>query len=158
MIIRLARSDDYEAVARLNAEVQQVHADALPDVFKAPSPSGSTFTRSDFDDMLLRPGGYLYVAVAEHPVGYVFAEVLHRPETSSRYTQRVIQIHHVCVSAEHRRRGYGHQLVGQVVRLAKSLGITRLELDVWSFNPRARIFFEGAGFAEFNVRLAAQVR
>ena len=152
MTIRLAEAADYEGVARLNAEVQQLHADALPRLFKPTSEN--IFTREVYDGMLAQPRCYLYIAVrGTEPVGYVYAEVQERPEAWFRYAQRVVYIHQLAVSRLHRRRGYGERLVQQVVALAESQGIRRLELDTWWFNAEARAFFKRLGFTELNLRM-----
>jgi len=150
--IRPAGPEDFGAVARLNAEVQQLHAEGLPHLFKPASEN--TFTRAVYEDILAQPRNRVYVAFeGTEPVGYVYAELLDRPETWFRYAHRVAYIHHVSVSHGHRRRGYGERLVREVVALARSHGIGRLELDAWWFNDAARGFFKRLGFSELNLRM-----
>jgi ribosomal protein S18 acetylase RimI-like enzyme len=150
--VRLAEPKDYEAVARLNAEVQQLHADALPHLFRPAS--DRAFTRAVYDGMLAQPRCHLYVALAgTEAVGYVYAEVQERPEAWFRYAHRVVYIHHLSVGRRHRRKGYGERLLQQVVALARSQGVGRLELDTWWFNADARAFFRRFGFTDLNLRM-----
>ena len=48
--VRRAEPGDYEAVSLLNREVQRLHADAYPDLFKPPS--DETMCRAAYDDLL----------------------------------------------------------------------------------------------------------
>jgi ribosomal protein S18 acetylase RimI-like enzyme len=150
--IRPADAADFEAIARLNAEVQQLHADGLPHLFKPAT--DNAFTRAVYDGMQAQPRAHVYLALERaESVGYVYAEVLERPETWFRYAHKVVYVHHIAVSRIHRRRGYGEWLVPQVVDLARSQGIRQLELDTWWFNANARDFFKRLGFAELNLRM-----
>jgi ribosomal protein S18 acetylase RimI-like enzyme len=153
LTIRPATVGDYEAVARLNAEVQQLHADALPHLFKPASPA--SFPQPRFEHMLGQAGCHLLVAVADGPVAYLLAELVEPPQTHARYAQRALRIHEVSVAADFRGRGCGSALLQDARSLAASHGVTRLDLDTWWFNERARGFFKAAGFRELNVRLVS---
>jgi ribosomal protein S18 acetylase RimI-like enzyme len=153
LTIRPATARDFDAVARLNAEVQQLHADALPHLFKPVSPE--SFPRPRFEHMLGQEGCHLRVAVADGPVAYLLAELVEPPQTHARFAQRVLRIHEVSVAADFRGRGCGSALLQDAQSLAESSGVTRLDLDTWWFNEHARGFFKAAGFRELNVRLAS---
>jgi ribosomal protein S18 acetylase RimI-like enzyme len=153
MNIRSATPADYDRVARLNAEVQQLHAEALPHLFKPAS--SETFTREVFEAMLARPHCSLYLAETDgQSAGYLYLEVVDRPETWARYAHRALYVHQLCVARTHGRRGFGQQLLEHAADLATRQGIARLELDVWSFNTTARALFERRGFQESNIRMA----
>jgi ribosomal protein S18 acetylase RimI-like enzyme len=150
--IRPAGAADYDAVARLNAEVQQLHADALPHLFKPAS--ATAFPRSVYDGILAHEDASLLLAVAGGaPVGYAYAEVLARAETWFRCAHRVVYLHHLCVAHRQRRRGYGARLVQAVVDLARARGVAAVELDAWWVNADARAFFARVGFAPLNLRM-----
>jgi diamine N-acetyltransferase len=155
MTIRLATSADHHHVARLNAEVQQVHAEALPHVFKPAS--AQTFTSAVFEAMLAQPHCSLHLAEASGEViGYLYLQVLERPETWARYAQRVLYVHQLSVARTHRHRGYGQRLLEYAAALANQQSITRIELDTWWFNGTARAFFTHHGFEEYNVRMVKE--
>ena len=84
MDIRLATLNDAESIAALNAEVQHVHADALPHLFKPPSEE--TFPASLVRQLLADPNTYIFIASAnDAPVGYLYGQILRRAETSLHY-------------------------------------------------------------------------
>jgi ribosomal protein S18 acetylase RimI-like enzyme len=100
----------------------------------------------------------VYLAVeGGAPVGYVYAEVLTRPETWFRPAHRVVYLHHLCVGRRHRGRGHGTRLVQAVVALAQAHGVALVEPDTWWFNADARAFFARAGFTPLNLRMERRV-
>ncbi len=150
--IRAATASDFWDVAKLIVEVQQLHADARPDLFRPPSAEG--LPRSVFEGMLGALQMQLLVAtVAGRVVGYVYAEVVERGDTWYRPAQRLMYVHQLAVATSERRHGYGRRLMRAIDELASLHGIGRIELDTWWFNSPARQFFAHLGFREFNVRL-----
>jgi hypothetical protein len=84
MDIRLATPNDAEIISALNAEVQKVHADALPHLFKPPS--SETFPTSLVRQLLADPYTYIFLGYSTgKPVGYIYAQIFRRAETSLRY-------------------------------------------------------------------------
>jgi len=151
-IVRRATVADAELISALNAEVQAIHAAALPWRFKPPGPG--TFPAAEASTLLARPDHLVFIAeVDSEPVGYAFAEVIRQPETSSRYASEMVYLHHLSVRPAHRRRGVGNALIAAVRAAGKELGIALLALDVWSFNEGARAFFRRQGFTPYNERL-----
>lgn len=154
--IRPAVQSDYEAVASLNGEVQQKHADAYPGVFR-PTSAG-TLTMAASDTMLTEPNTTTLVVVDDIAVvGYISAEVLLRPETPYRFEQRVLYVHQIVVRRGTKRRGHGRRLMDAMRTAAMDMRISRIELDAWAFNEEARRFFAAEGYGETNVRLGREV-
>jgi GNAT superfamily N-acetyltransferase len=154
--VRAARPGDYGAVAALNREVQQFHADHYPALFKPPSEG--TLTRAAYEEWLAETDALVLVALdRDRVVGYAQAVVVERQETAYRVALRVLCVHQICVAAAVRGRGHGHRLMTAIREHAASLAIRRLELNTWAANSEARGFFEAEGFREFNVRMAAEL-
>jgi ribosomal protein S18 acetylase RimI-like enzyme len=149
MDVRLATPHDAELISALNAEVQKVHAEALPQLFKPAS--HETFPASFVRQLLADPDtciflGFLY----GEPVGYIYAQIVRRAETALRHAWERLHIHHISVKQTHQRRGCGHALIQAVVQFAKAHGLATMTLDVWSFNMEARSFFATQGFTVYN--------
>jgi GNAT superfamily N-acetyltransferase len=152
MAIRQANAADAPIVSALNADVQAVHAAALPWRFKPPS--AQTFPPAVAAALLAEPGNLLFIAEVDlAPVGYAYAEIVRRPETSSQYAYEMVYLHHVSVRPGYRRHGVGRGLVDKVRSAANDRGIGLLALDVWTFNEEARAFFARCGFTSYNERL-----
>jgi len=134
--IRNASATDLEAIVALSAFVQRQHADALPDLFKPPARSRQT--RDAFRSFLADPTSLMLLAEKTKPVGYLWAQFQNRPEGWTRFALRLLYIQHMGVAPRFRRRGVGRLLLARAVEMARQQGITRIELDVCSFNSEAR--------------------
>lgn len=153
MEIRRATAGEAGIVSRLNREVQQLHADALPHLFKPPSEDA--FSREMFAALVADGQTHTLIGwLGGTPVGYVYAEFVRQPESPFRYALDCCYVQQLSVDRAYHKRGYGAQLLGAVVELARARGVARIELDVWAFNHNARGFFAGQGFAVFNERMS----
>jgi ribosomal protein S18 acetylase RimI-like enzyme len=152
--VRRATLADAEAVATLNADVQALHAEALPWRFKPPGPA--TFPPEAAAALIARPENIIFVAdiqMVAATVGYIYAEVMRRPETPFTYAYETVYIHHISVRPEFREQDLGEALLNAVRAAAAERKIELITLDVWSFNASARAFFRRNGFTIFNERL-----
>jgi ribosomal protein S18 acetylase RimI-like enzyme len=147
-----ATAADADAIATLNADVQGIHAAALPWRFKQPGPD--TFTPADAAALLGRSDHVAFLAHADGtPAGYVIAEIVRRGETARHHAHSVMYVHQISVRPAARRRGIGRALLDAVKQHGESLGIITLALDAWSFNEGALAFFQRYGLVPYNVRL-----
>jgi len=97
IVIAPATEADAEAVSALNREVQGVHAAALPSMFKLPGPE--RFPPSQVRALLAKPENIVLLArLGPEPAGYVYAEIVRRPQTSLGYAHAMIYLHHNSVA------------------------------------------------------------
>jgi GNAT superfamily N-acetyltransferase len=152
IIIRRATTADAELVSSLNADVQAVHAAAVPWRFKRPGPD--CFPPAEAAALIAQPAHFVFIAdVDTQPAGYAYAEVVRRPETSWHYAYAMLYLHHLSVRPDFRRCGVGRALVDAVRAAGAEIGITLLAADFWSFNDAARAFFRRNGFSPYIERL-----
>jgi GNAT superfamily N-acetyltransferase len=152
LVVRCATSADADLISALNADVQALHAAALPWWFKPVGPE--SFPPQAAAAVIASPANIVFIAEVDTvPVGYAYAEVVSRPETPWRYAYEMVYVHHIGVRSEHRRQGVGAALLDAVRTAAESRGITLVALDTWTFNEDARAFFRRQGFAPYNERL-----
>jgi ribosomal protein S18 acetylase RimI-like enzyme len=150
--IRPAAPEDAQAISDLNRAVQAIHAAAMPWRFKEPGPD--TLPPEEIHGLLAQEATLLFLAEAGSvSAGYVYAEVVRRPETSLTHAYDVIYVHHISVDTQFRRSGAGTKLLDAVKDAAKSLGISTIALDVWSFNAEAKAFFGRNGLKPYNENL-----
>jgi GNAT superfamily N-acetyltransferase len=150
--VRQATLIDAELISALNADVQAVHASALPGRFKPPGPD--SFPTAEAAALLANSDNIVFLAdVDRAAAGYAYAEVVRRAETSLTYAYEAVYLHHISVRPEYRRRGVGSALLSAVRDSGYGLGIKLLTLDVWSFNEDARAFFQRQGFNPYFDRL-----
>ena len=149
--VRRATWLDAGLLAALSAEVQTLHAAALPGWFKPPDPQSFSLVMAG---LAADPSNLLLVAEIDGaPAGYVHARLTWHADTPWRWGYAMLYVHQIGVSAAHRRRGVGTALVAAVRAEAASRNVALLGLDVWSFNADARAFFQSQGFAPYNERL-----
>lgn len=152
--VRRAQPKDAESLGRLSAEVQALHAEAMPELFKPANPNAFAVAGEMLDD----PDTVLFVAEADTAVvGYVYGEIIRRSESRWRYAQELLYLHQIGVRADYREQGIGLKLLEAVTETAEARGVRTLNLDVWSFNERAVVFFRRCGFSPYNERLWKQV-
>src|ERR1700756_4592838 len=107
--VRRATKKDAALIATLIADVQALHAAALPRQFK---PVDKVSYAKDAAAALARPERLVFIAyVADEPAGFVHAETIRQPETSLLYAQQTLYIHAISVRPNYRRRGVGSALM-----------------------------------------------
>jgi ribosomal protein S18 acetylase RimI-like enzyme len=150
ILIRKAVEQDAAILGALNADVQDIHAAALPWLFK---PSGPDIF-GEIKSLLGEPENLFFIAAVEGAAaGYAYAEIQARQETPFVHAHDMIYLHHISVKAAYRRRGVGSALLAAVRDAAASAGVTPIVLDVWTFNEEARAFFRRRGFAAYSEKL-----
>lgn len=151
MVIRPAVEADLDAIVSLMGDVQAVHAEAHPDLFR-PRPDPDT-SREMFRNALASE--HQTLLVAEGPdgalLGYLWFQVYDRPENPAQPARRFGYVNHVGVAPDARRSGIGSALVREAMALAVGAGVAEIGLDYWAFNAGAARFFEVLGFAPRNI-------
>ena len=152
VVVRKATEADAGVISSLSSDVQAVHASAMPWWFKPAGPD--TFPADVVALLLDEPSNLVFLAeVGSSAVGYIYAEIIDRPETSFNYAYQMIYVHHISVRPTHRRQGVGQALLEAVQAVAGNRDIRMISLDVWTFNEEARAFFSRNGFTAHSERL-----
>lgn len=148
LALRPATKNDYDAVFALFSEVQNLHAQALPQVFKPTKKNQPDQSfQALFNKTLESSNKHLVIGFFDQlPVGYVLFETHAGKGGGDQKPQPFIYITHIVVTEKHRGKGYGSILVDYVKQTAKKYNIQRVGLEVWLFNQAAKQFFESQGF------------
>jgi len=151
MDIRQATPTDSLVLSSLCRDVQSLHAEHHPDIFKVPE--SEDFARSFFDQVLADSTIRIFIAEnEEQALGYVLCKLVERSESPFTYLMRFLMIDQIGVRPAARGQGVGAALIRQAEVFAKELGMQRIQLDSWEFNIRAHAFFERLGFRKFHFR------
>jgi GNAT superfamily N-acetyltransferase len=150
MSVRTATGEDVQLLANLNRDVQQLHADALPHIYK-PITDSEMITADIRDRVLADTEGRVFVAETDlgEAVGYIYAKIVRRPEHPYVYAQTYVHIDVITVRPAYQGQGYGQALIDSVVDWARTEGIARITLDTLAFNVQAQAFFAAQGFKMF---------
>ena len=143
--IREATPGDAAQLAVLLAEVNHLHAEALPHVYRRIAADDQT---ADFLlSCLADDGTRLFVAEeAGWLVGYVALHVTYAPDTPVHLPRRWVLIDTIVVREAFRRRGIGQALVERAHAWAAQEGIDEVELKVAEFNAAAIALYEKLGY------------
>jgi ribosomal protein S18 acetylase RimI-like enzyme len=148
LIIRQATESDYEQLCDLFEELDMLHRQARPDLFR--KPEGPPRERA-YVSMLIggRDSTILVASDRGSRCLHGFATLLIRalPENPVRAERRFVEIDNFGVRRDMRRRGIGRLLVEEADRWARRRNFEALELAVHEFNAEAIGFYEAIGFS-----------
>ncbi|MBK9924962.1 MAG: GNAT family N-acetyltransferase [Anaerolineales bacterium] len=151
MKIHQAVSTDSLLLSTLSMEVQRLHAEHHPDIFKIPRTDD--FAVQFFDTMLADPLVRIFIAEEDgKALGCVLCKLIEREENPFTVAMRYLLVDQISVQPEAHGKGVGKALIAQVEHLAKEWNVVRIQLDSWGFNLHAHEFFEKNGFVKFNHR------
>ncbi len=129
---------------RLLVQVNMVHHNGRPDIFKGPA------TKYGADELkaLIASPDHLIAVCEETPgqiLGYAMCELQETKESRLLKPMMTLYIDDICVDETARGRHVGRALFEYVKDRASRLGCYHLTLNVWELNPGARRFYENCG-------------
>lgn len=144
IITRPARREDLPRVNELRRQVNELHVEGRPDIFR-PGFGEEIEGRA----ALMLDSGDAEILVAELDgvvCGFAMVEYVDRPESPYNLARRYSHVAEFGVDAAFRRRGVATALMDAVRDDARARGFSRIELDVWAFNRDAVAFYDNYGF------------
>jgi GNAT superfamily N-acetyltransferase len=143
--IRTAVESDHAQLCLLFDELDALHRDARPDIFR--KPAGDARSRDDIAWLIGGDGGTILVADdGERLVGLAVA-LLRSPRSHPLLVSRkVVEIDNVVVHSAYHRQGIGRRLVAACIEWAKQRGADDVEIGVHDFNVAAIRFYQALGF------------
>ena len=143
MTIRFANTDDIPQLLNLLRQVERVHHDIRPDLFRD---GGEKYEPETLKELLKDVNRPVLAAVEDGVVvGYAFCVLEETADDPARLDRRELYLDDLCVDASVRGKGVAKQLWKETVDLAKQLGCDAVTLNVWEGNDRARKFYENCG-------------
>lgn len=155
MRVRSAGAADVPALARLNAEVQELHRAAMPHHYRdAPIPEIEEWMRRLLGD----PDVTLLIA-EEESEALGFAVVRREDSAGNTFALPRLRavIEGIGVTARARRRGAGRALMAGAEQLARSWGAASVVLDVQAFNADAESFYRALGYRTATTRMSKRL-
>jgi GNAT superfamily N-acetyltransferase len=132
-------------------DVQSLHAEHHPDIFKLPE--RQDFAQSFFEEVLMDSTTRIFIAENEgDALGCILCKLVERQENPFTFALRFLMIDQISVRPETRGQGVGAALLQQANMFAEELGLQMIQLNSWEFNIDAHRFFERHGFSKFNHR------
>ncbi len=155
-MVRLAEEKDLDRINELRKQVNDIHVEGRPDVFKA----GFGAELREFAKVILN-GENSDIIVAEHNgviCGMVCVDYVSKPETPFGKARNFYHVQEIAVDVNHRRQGVAKELLKFMAADAKKRGLSRMELDVWEFNESAIEFYQAVGFKQMRRWMEYEVK
>lgn len=142
-MIRYAMEKDIEKIEDLLSQVDMVHHNGRPDIFKI----GNKYSEEELKELLCNKQRPILVSVNEtdEVVGYCFGIFQQHKDNSILTDIKTLYIDDLCVDEKFRGKGVGKELYEAALSLAKEKGCYNLTLNVWSCNESAIRFYESMG-------------
>ncbi len=143
MTVRRASTDDMQRINELLYQVEIIHADARPDIFKQ---GVKKYTDKELADIIACEHTPIFVADDDGYVkGYAFTVTKTIKENNLLCDKKTLYIDDICVDEKSRGEHIGKALYDHVLSYASENGYDNITLNVWSFNEGAYKFYEKCG-------------
>ena len=143
LLIRRATEADLEVIVKLLFQVQKVHSDVRPDLFRA---GNRKYTDEEIKQILLDDTRPVFVAEQNGQVlGYCFCIHQQHVGSNSLTDVKTLYVDDLCVEENARNMHVGTALYEYVLNYAKQQGYYNVTLNVWADNKKALGFYEKLG-------------
>ncbi len=147
MEIRFAKENELERINELRKQVNDLHVEGKPDVFK---PGFSDELRDFIHDIWIDPNKEIIVADNDGMIcGFAVTNHIIKPENPFMKERDFIDVDEFCIDMSFRRQGIASELVAFIKAYARENGFHRIELNMWEFNQDALAFYEAVGFKTY---------
>lgn len=142
-MIRFAKEKDIPKIEDLLSQVDLVHHNGRPDIFK----TGKKYSKEELKLLIKDETRPILVCVDEQDevLGYCFCIFQQHKNNSVLTDIKTLYIDDLCVDENLRGKHIGKKLYDAAVELARENGCYNLTLNVWSCNSGAYKFYESMG-------------
>lgn len=147
--VRFAQEGDIPAIMELLVQVNRVHYEGRPDLFKPVT----KYTAEQLRDILCNEQTPVFVCADQsgRVLGHGFC-VLQRAENTRLCTDILtIYIDDICVDEAARGQGVGRAIYEHILDFARKRGCYNVTLNVWNCNPGAMEFYRRLGLVPYKV-------
>ena len=143
--IRRAEDRDIPDVLNLLVQVNMVHHNGRPDLFKGPA---TKYSAGELQAIFADDGRPVFVYdEGGHVLGYAFCMFQQHVGSQLMTDIRTLYIDDLCVDENQRGKHIGSALYDHVLVFARQNGCYNVTLNVWSCNPGALKFYEKCGLS-----------
>ena len=149
MNIRKAQEKDIEQINNLLYQVNLVHHNGRPDLFKF---GGRKYNDQQLKEIIHDDNRPILIAEDNgSAVGYAFCVFLQHRNDNILTDIKTLYIDDLCVDENVRGKHIGKSLYEAVLDFAKENGCYNVTLNVWSCNESAMKFYEKCGLKPYKV-------
>ena len=143
-MIREAKEKDLDKILELLVQVNMLHHNLRPDLFKGPA---TKYNREELLAMLTndkRPI-FVYTDDTDNVYGYLIAEIQQVRNSELLVDNKTMFIDDICIDENKRNQKFGKHLYEYAVSYAKRVGCHNIVLNVWEGNFGAACFYREMG-------------
>ena len=147
--VRRAEEKDIPAVMELLKQVNRIHYEKRPDLFKPET----KYTEDELRAIMNNDQTPVFVCTDsdDRVLGHGFC-VLQRPENTRLLNDILtLYIDDICVNETARGQHIGKMIYEHIVAYARKRGCYNVTLNVWSCNPGAMKFYENLGLVPYKI-------
>ena len=144
-MIRRAEQRDIPDIMNLLVQVDMVHHNGRPDLFKGPA---TKYSEEELAVILRDDSRPVFVLTDEtdsHVLGHAFCMMQQHIGDRVLTDIKTLYIDDICVDENARRQHVGRRLYEAVLAYARECGCYNVTLNVWACNPDAQSFYESCG-------------
>ena len=146
--IRNSKPNEYRAVESIMKQVQQMHIDLRPDIYKY---SGTVLPLKIYEQAV--KDKTIFVAEYDGHVAGVLFILLRHIENPVQVTRNIIYIDSIAVDEKYRGKGIGHAFFDFLKNLKKQMGYDGIELTVNAKNEAAYKMYTDYGFTNKSISM-----
>ena len=148
--VRMAQEHDIPRILELLVQVDMVHHNGRPDIFKGPA---TKYTEAQLKALLGKETDPVFVCVDENDraLGHAFCVTKQILNDNVLTDIKTLYIDDICVDENARGQHVGTALYDHVIAFAREKGYYNVTLNVWSCNPTAMKFYEAMGMKPLKV-------
>ena len=141
-MIRKARKEDIKRIIALLHQVNMVHHEIRPDLFK---PHTTKYDEQELETMLNDESNPIFVFDDNMVLGYAICQVSEVMNNHLLEDIKTLYIDDICVDENARGKHVGKALYEYARDYAKSIGCNNITLNVWEGNVPALHFYRSMG-------------
>jgi len=143
-VVRRAQDSDIPEIMELLVQVDMVHHNGRPDLFKGPA---TKYSEEELSEIIKKDDTPVFVYVSDEGkvLGHAFCIYKQIVGDNVLTDIKTLYIDDICVHEIARGKHVGTALYDYVINHAKEEGFYNVTLNVWSCNPTAEKFYEALG-------------
>ena len=146
--VRRAEERDIPAVMELLKQVNRVHYEGRPDLFRP----ATKYTEEELRAVLRDDKTPVFVCTdGVRMLGHGFCVLQHPGNTRLMNDILTLYIDDICVDETARGQHVGRMIYEHITAYARRCGCYNITLNVWSCNPGAMKFYESLGLVPYKI-------
>lgn len=146
--IRNARQNEYETVEAIMKQVQQLHIDWRPDIYKY----NETVLPLEIYEQAVKEGTLFVAEYEGNAVGILFI-IFRHIENPNQMARDIIFVDSMAVEKKYRGKGIGHAFFDFLKNLKNQKGYDGIELQVNAKNRAAYKIYSDYGFTNKSITM-----